>query len=232
LRSARPACSCGLLTIESRIPCGLPEVRVSGPNAAAAGHADQHLDVPRSPCAHSSARYYRADCRDCSSEMAGVRRNRTRRRVLKHSSNPTVGRPKAAAIHAATAAPTHSLRKTLMTRLITSLAAAIAFAGFGLSNASAGHDTNGPCPCPCPCGPSVQSAPEAAPPSAPAVGETQQSQSVQPQTAPPAAPSTGTTYRSYSYQPAPAYRTVPRASRRAPLDPVQRRQHPSNRFLW
>ena len=116
--------------------------------------------------------------------------------------------------------------KTLALTAATSLA----FISFDTVNTKAGYGYG----CYCPCRPSVtSSAPEAMPPAAPAEGETQQSQSVEPQAAPPAAPPSGTTYRNYSVQPAPAYRyQAPRTRQRVPFEPEQRKQHPTNRFLW
>ena len=78
----------------------------------------------------------------------------------------------------------------------------------------------------------AQAAPQqqAAPPAAPGVGQTQQSQSVQPLSAPPAAPRTGATYRNYSVQPAPSPRLSPRSMGRRPYNPEQRLR-PSNRLM-
>lgn len=103
-------------------------------------------------------------------------------------------------------------------------------ATFALAGGDAGFD-RGCCCCPCPCTVSPCVPSEAAPPTPPVEGETQESQSVEP-AAPPVAPQTGTTSRSNSYQPAPVYRSAPTQSFRSQsLDPVERRQHPSNRLM-
>ncbi len=106
----------------------------------------------------------------------------------------------------------------------TTVACAAMMLMFSTSSANAGHHHG--CCC-CPCVPAVQATNtpaevtplpnQVAPP--PPQGVTERSESVEP----PVAPQSGSTVRSYSYQ---------QSRPRHPFDPVQRRQHPTSKFLW
>lgn len=119
-----------------------------------------------------------------------------------------------------------------MSRFLTSSFAAVAFMALMPLTVRAEHQQSDCCPQPACC----QVAPScvAAAPGAATVAPTAPAPQMA-QVQPPAAPRQGT-YRSYSYEPgASVPRAVPQMARRparsSGFDPVERRQHPSNRLM-